>query len=119
MFKTLALAGTVLVIGLSGCSSSSPDAASPDPSTGTTSANPACTVTSINDQVFTADAGASSITCAEDDGVLWAGGDTGPTAAGSTGTYVAKQKDGKGWQLYEGKCENVPDELQQYCTAEN
>ncbi len=118
MIKALVISATVTVVGLAGCSSTSQDSASDSPST-TTSANPACTVASINDQVFTADAGASSITCAEKDGTLWAGGDTGPTAAGSTGTYVAKQKDGKGWQLYEGKCDEVPDELQQYCTPEN
>jgi hypothetical protein len=116
MIKTIGITAAITIVGLCGCASTSDNTESASPPVVTSSANPACTVESINDQVFTADAGASSITCAEDNGVLWAGGNTGPTAAGDTGTYVAKQEDGKGWKQYLDKCGEVPDQLQQYCT---
>lgn len=114
--QVLLAGGAAAVFALGACSSSSTQSgasptASPTPSV---SATGDCTLDKINADLFPADAGAASATCLDQGGVRYAGGTTGPTAAGVTGQYLAILEGGK-WKLYTGPCTNLPPDLQQYC----
>jgi hypothetical protein len=129
MIKTVGITFAALgLVALAGCSSDSDTAASSSPSATETidpSSSPSssptvpqenCDLDELNKEVFPADEGASSIECVETDGDIWAGGTTGPTAAGVTGTYLAQAPNFSAWTLYTGPCDKVPSQLQKYCT---